>query len=379
MTTEAVQVELPDSLAKRLGVAQQQLESIRNSEVEEKKFQLVSELVDSLEALLQDAQEELGTEQTLSAGFAEMQLTYGKALLELLRNQKDAPSQNESMFGPNIPEMVPVGRDDGEDAEDQEQSDAEQDPTEDDSSSVEDGPNVGDSSNEQEKPETEGTCGADGEHTTPERDSENAPVETTEDEQDLFELTWEQLECARVAFEKLGETKLDRLAEVYEALGDFSIENDAFEQASQEYEAARTLYARLHGADSRIVVGLLHSKYLALRRVMPTQALHALKDAISVFESRILNSSDEKQKEEESKLVKDMKEEVVAYEKTLEELIKMNAEKQNADAGTTTVGFGKSLEAGESSASVVQVQPRKRVRPEDVVFPTFEKKQKISP
>lgn len=74
-------------------------------------------------------------------------------------------------------------------------------------------------------------------------DEDEKPV--AEEPQDLFELTWEQLECARVVLDGLKDRRDDRLAEVLETLGDFGMENDNFEQAAADYQSAIDLLKKV--------------------------------------------------------------------------------------------------------------------------------------
>jgi len=357
---------------------------------EEMKSEQIGQIVDQLESLVQEAIEKHDAETKHPAAYAELLLAYGSALLELVKSSsKDAAG--DTMFGPSVPKTIAVGTSE-EDAEDGGEEDADAGPVA-GASVQEAGPSKPSAGNEEKakaskvaasnaseqpaNPTTQGEAKLDQvpESAVLANPAPVAPVEAEDTNQDLFELAWEQLEAARVIFEKLGDAKLDRLAYTYEALANFSMENDTFVNAARDYEAARGIQEKLQGPESRIVIALLHSKYLASRRDMPEDALSCLQEAVQVWERRLSKWSDRTSPQylEEASVLKEMKDEVKAFDAMLETMKnEAMAAMMGGGIGTTQIGFG----AGSSSdktTTVIQVQPKKkRVRPEDVVFPAFD-------
>ncbi|EME26774.1 uncharacterized protein Gasu_56690 [Galdieria sulphuraria] len=256
-----------------------------------------SEAADKVEAALKEL-EDYQEEDKQTWGFAELQLLYGKSLLEIIK----CSSNNEEIFGPKVPKVVGLCTNSDEVEEEEESAET------DDSTSkqlkgetsgedTEESKNEEDSLNIEDKEQIQTEVEASSEAALPEQqliDEANSEggKQSEEEEQDIRELAWEQLECARVILtSKLPESRL-RLAVVYETLGDFGMENDNNEQAADDFKSAVKYYEEEGYHSSRMVGGLYHSIYLALRSVDPNNARKYLKLAADVFKRRIAESKE---------------------------------------------------------------------------------------
>ena len=123
--------------------------------------------------------------------------------------------------------------------------------------------------------------------------------EPTEEDDDLEEeesdemLCWEQLELARVAFEKSGMRK--RLGEVLALIGDFLLICDQATMAGEEFEKAAQIY------EGREKAECLYKVFLALRKEKKEQAVKALKSSLEIMKG--MDQKDET-------LLKDMQQEL---------------------------------------------------------------------
>ncbi|GJQ15796.1 hypothetical protein GpartN1_g7587.t1 [Galdieria partita] len=317
-----------------------------------------SEAADKIEAALKEL-DDCQEEDKQTWGFAELQLLYGRSLLEII---KCSSSSNDDIFGPKVPKIVGLPTDSEEAEEEEDPSETEEGlPKELNHKSTvadveeskheenvlvvysrEDSPVEKDTSSDSGLPEQQLTEMADSEES---RQGE-------EEEQDIRELAWEQLECARVILaSQLPDSKL-RLAVVYEALGDFGMENDNNEQAAQDFKSAVKCYEEAGYSSSRMVGGLYHSIYLALRSVEPDEARKNLKLAADVFKKRIAENKEkvEGQTNDVSEVLDD--EEEILKEIELEiadfECVISNQEKENSTC------------QHDKEIHITRVEPRKR-------------------
>ena len=97
-------------------------------------------------------------------------------------------------------------------------------------------------------------------------------------------LTWTNLEVARVALAKAAEKDKKkfgvRLAAAHATLGEFLLACDQASDAATEFKQA----AELHD-NARPKAEALYKRYLALRREEPAEALIALRESVKAFES----------------------------------------------------------------------------------------------
>jgi len=325
-----------------------------------KKF---AEAADKVEAALKEL-DGYQEEEKQTWGFAELQLLYGRSLLEMI---KCSASNNDDIFGPKVPKVVELQGSDSEEAEEEDDvSEKEDNLSEEICEEVD-----GEDTNELQKQEIVSNLkeGKEGNAAEVEATSDNVlpsdtdqqlteetnPEEAKEsegEEQDVRELAWEQLECARVIFSsKLPESRL-RLAVAYEALGDFGMENDNNEQAAEDFKSAVRCYEEAGYALSRTVGGLYHSIYLALRSIDPHNARKYLKLAAQVFEKRISESQKQEGQADDTKAALDDEKEILK-EIELEiadfDSVISNQEKENSDGMK-----------GDPVTQVTRVEPRKR-------------------
>eukprot|EP00871_Galdieria_phlegrea_P002716 jgi/Galph1/3445/GphlegSOOS_G2097.1 len=258
----------------------------------EGKFSEAADTVEEALKTLHTAEEK----EKQSWGFAELQLLYGKALLETI---KKSAATSDDIFGPQVPRVVPVG-DTEENRSEEKQDDADETEdekdliSEDENTKVSNAETTNTSVNPVENSEDGKIPGASVEqeyhieNSTNESDKTDTDNEKSEsEEQDIRELIWEQFECARVIFTSFLPDSKERLAITYEGLGDFGMENDDYEQAAEDYRVAIKYYEEVNSDSSRLVSGLHHSIYLALRSINPTIALEHLRLAAQIFERRI--------------------------------------------------------------------------------------------
>uniref|UniRef100_A0A7S2ZZW3 Tetratricopeptide SHNi-TPR domain-containing protein n=1 Tax=Rhodosorus marinus TaxID=101924 RepID=A0A7S2ZZW3_9RHOD len=174
--------------------------------------------VDLLESALKETSESFPESIKASASYAELLLSYGKALLQTLREQET----EDALLGPEVLKSIEA-KDAAEEANDKEAEASKADGEGEDKLEDEE---AGEEEAESEEADGDGEEG------------EGAEDAQDGDAQVSFELAWEQLENARVIFDSLSERKDHRLADVLETLGDFSMENDNFELAAKDYQAA---------------------------------------------------------------------------------------------------------------------------------------------
>jgi len=178
---------------------------------------------------------------------------------------------------------------------------------------------------------------------------------------DYYEDTWNILEAARVIFEKLGDKSLPRLAEVHEVIGNFGTENDQFEMAADEFLQATRIHEKLTGPNTRIIAGLHHSRYIAYRPISPEKAKEALREAIRVMEC-ILEDKESQDSQELREVITELIEELQSCDES--HALGFHATNEPASAQ-----FG--MASQPQGANVQVIQPRKRLRPEEVNFPQF--------
>lgn len=192
----------------------------------------------------------------------------------------------------------------------------------------------------QEEEEDQGEEGEEGEQDEQDQDdqSDNDDDEAPEEEQTDFEVAWEILDLARSLFAKQVEeleeanaqlerpllksdaeepknaytVAVQKLSEVYDLLGEVSLESENFPQAAVDIEACLDLRKQLYDASKSSLVSESHYKLsLALEFCVedPTLRLKAaaqMKSAIDIVKAK--DVPDEKAKQENAELLRDLEE-----------------------------------------------------------------------
>mmetsp|Transcript_13958 Transcript_13958/g.20281 ORF Transcript_13958/g.20281 Transcript_13958/m.20281 type:complete len:366 (-) Transcript_13958:1682-2779(-) len=310
--------------------------------------------VDLLESALKETSESFPKSIMESASYAELLLSYGKALLQTLREQET----EDALLGPEVLKSIEA-KDTAEHGDQKEAEASKADADAEDELEDEEAGEEGAGEEEAKGEEVGDGGGADEGGEAGEGGDADEGVEDARDgdAQVSFELAWEQLENARVIFDSLSERKDHRLAVVLETLGDFSMENDDFDLAAKDYQAAIDVRLKIESQESRAIGGLHHSRYLALRRIDPLKAIDSLNLAIQLFNRRIVKAKEENRLEDaegEASLRDEMQEEVKAFSDAIEKA---------TNGAVSGVGFG--AQAAEGSKDAVTVQPRKKARLDD--------------
>jgi hypothetical protein len=299
-----------------------------------------------------------------SAGYAELLIAYGRALLVYVR--KSALAQN--VFGSTVQAEISkaagassnylIVEDDVGDKEDVDGDDgaaispsppggmkgADSAANESAAADDDDVPSMGPEVTGK-KPHVQGEGNADAKAEVEEDKDGDEGEGEGEDEVTNEELAWEQFETARMVLEELdgaegsGNVHASRLAAVYEALGDFLTETDGHDaRAAEEYARAAAAEARAHGPATRYGADLHHRRYLTLRKDAPAEALAAMESAIASFRAFIeTGEGDEQDKETLDLLIQD----AAVYKSGV-----------GASLIKTVVGFGKDAPAPTGAVAV---------------------------
>lgn len=233
-----------------------------------------------------------------------------------------------------------------------------------------------------------------------EDDDDNEDEETNEHTQDDFELAWELLDISRALFlEQVGVLSSDasknageikrlntKLAEVYDLLGEVSLESENFPQAAEDLEKSLNLKKNIYPIFSSLISEAHFKLSLAYEFCVEDssskdKAIHQMELAINSVKERLKESATE-----DVTLVKDL-------ETRLEDLKKSKAEegkeleKQKADVLmgligqdasdemklklASVLGAGGSSAANDISSLVKKKKPKRKV--EDQQQSTVEK------
>ncbi len=189
-----------------------------------------------------------------------------------------------------------------------------------------------------------------------------------EEEVDDEVLTWEQLEYARRVFEDLGPSQRQRLADVYESLGDLLLETDQMKAAAVDYGKAIGILREAEKPRIRIISLLHYQRYLALRRDEPAEAVTALTESVQSFEQYVEETKkgqvDGKVEPAEKleEVLKQMREELVSFKEALPKEEKAENGKSGGDDDEISVVQPRKKQSNNEEEVVTVVQPRRRTR-----------------
>jgi hypothetical protein len=165
-----------------------------------------------------------------------------------------------------------------------------------------------------------------------------------EEEEDIStaELAWEQLEHARIIMENLAPGHQSRLSAVHEVQGDFLSETDGCDiRAADEYRKAAEAAIASDGVASRRVADLYHRRYLVLRKDEPVESIAAMERAIKAFKSFVDTGDGD---DEDTETLDLMRQDLSVFKESL------------GSALTTVIGFG-NKDSEEVLASGVAATP----------------------
>lgn len=202
--------------------------------------------------------------------------------------------------------------------------------------------------------------------TVAEKDGAEEDIEQEESDE---ELTWTQLELARVTFEKVtshesehAKKYVERLAEAHMTLGEFLLACDQASGAGDEFNKAAGMWTGRQRAES------MYKRYLALRQEDRAEAVRSLQESVAVLE-KVEQDLGAAGKEEEVKDVKEVLQE-------MREELRVVAE--SVEKVGTGSGDGGGVGSGGSEAKVVtKVVVPKRKRKDGEGGAGGEKKAKV--
>eukprot|EP00096_Caligus_rogercresseyi_P001951 TRINITY_DN134_c0_g1_i3.p1 TRINITY_DN134_c0_g1~~TRINITY_DN134_c0_g1_i3.p1 ORF type:complete len:448 (-),score=226.38 TRINITY_DN134_c0_g1_i3:5-1348(-) len=222
---------------------------------------------------------------------------YGKALLELARMESGVI---DNAF-------------DGDSEEDSKDDDEEEDEEEAEDEAMEEDAAAEDSA-EKEGKETE-SIGSNEAGSSESKDGQDKDAVEKEEEEDPsnLQLSWEMLELSKSIFQKHADSITDpkddkraelelRLTEVYQLLGEVSIENENYEQAVEDLNSCLRRREEILPSDSRSIAETHYQLGVALGfNLRFDDAVKALESSIGVLSSRVTNLKDKKESVDPSK------------------------------------------------------------------------------
>jgi hypothetical protein len=148
----------------------------------------------------------------------------------------------------------------------------------------------------------------------------------SEDDISTAELAWEQLEHARIIIGNLGPGHESRMSAVHEVQGDFLSETDGSDvRAADEYRKAAEAAISADGVASRRVADLYHRRYLSLRKDEPVESIASMQKAIDAFKAFVNTGKGDNEDTETLEL---MQQDLSVFKESL------------GSALTTVIGFG---------------------------------------
>lgn len=142
------------------------------------------------------------------------------------------------------------------------------------------------------EPDTQENEGEAGDDDEDEEDEEEEQEGGDENEND-FEAAWEALETARLIYSKMPESRME-LANVYLALGDLSLEEEKFDQASNDYRDALVIKKGLLKNDNRELAEMHYKLALALEYKGDCEgALMEMESAMEILRWRLAALKDQ--------------------------------------------------------------------------------------
>jgi len=200
-----------------------------------------------------------------------------------------------------------------------------------------------------------------------EAEGEDEAAQDAEDEEDPsnLQLAWEMLELAKVVFVKQLEEAKDienkdeienRLCETYLVLGEVSIENENYLQATEDLSICLKKQTESLSADSRSIAETHYQLGIAQGFDMKwEEAVVSLNAAISVIQARIVNLSSRKEVPEAAKELVELEALIPEIKEKITDTNEMKAE--SIRKMKEAVGFTSGSSSNGSSSSTIATKP----------------------